>query len=97
MKPVRPDNNLGKAIVAMILFWPLGVPALVKATKVNTFYNDGNYAAAEDAAKSASKWGVIGIIVGIILRMIPLLLAIIYYTVLIGLGLGLTVLEDLQF
>ena len=62
--PARPDNNLVKSIIAILLCWPFGIPAIINSQKVNSLYDSGNYAAAEEASKQASKWSKIGIIVG---------------------------------
>jgi hypothetical protein len=64
--PARPDNNLVKAIISILLCWPFGIPAIINSQKVNSLYDSGNYAAAEEASKKASKWSKIGIIVGAI-------------------------------
>lgn len=64
--PARPDNNLVKSIIAILLCWPFGIPAIINSQKVNSLYDSGNYAAAEEASKQASKWSKIGIIVGAI-------------------------------
>lgn len=64
--PARPNNNLVKAIISILLCWPFGIPAIINSQKVNSLYDSGNYAAAEEASKKASKWSKIGIIVGAI-------------------------------
>ena len=64
--PARPDNNLVKAIISILLCWPFGIPAIINSQKVNSLYDSGNYEAAEEASKKASKWSKIGIIVGAI-------------------------------
>ena len=62
----------------MILFccMPLGIFAILSATKVNTAYDQGNYAEAQKASDDAKKWlkyGLIGGVVGIILYVIIVL------------------------
>lgn len=88
--PARPVNNLGKAIAAIVLFWPCGIPALINATKVDRLYNKANYEAALNASRQAGKWGKIGIIIGIILGAINLaflfVIYFVYFAMLIGMS-----------
>ncbi len=63
-KPPRPENYLAWAIVSACICWPFGIPAIVNAAKVNTAYNDGDYAEAEKNSLAAKKWAKIGTIVG---------------------------------
>ena len=81
--PARPDNNLVKSIIAILLCWPFGIPAIINSQKVNSLYDSGNYAAAEEASKQASKWSKIGIIVG----AIGMVLSVFLWIVAVFLGL----------
>lgn len=49
---------------------PLGIVAIVKASKVNSYYLAGQYELAEQASKDAKKWSIIGIISGIVINII---------------------------
>lgn len=60
-------NYLGLAIAALILFFPLGIPALIKAIRVNTLQNQGNIEEAIATSKSAHKFGKLGVIIGAII------------------------------
>lgn len=63
----KPDNNLVLAIITTVCCClPLGIVAIVQASKVNSLYAIGQYAAANQAAASAKKWSIIGIVVGVI-------------------------------
>jgi hypothetical protein len=67
MQPVQPapiNNNLTIAIVSVFFFWPLAIPAIINATKVNTLLAQGNYPAAQYAADQAKKFAKLGIIIG---------------------------------
>ncbi len=86
--PVRPENNLGKAITAMVLCWPFGVPALVNATRVNVLYDSGKYAEAQNASNQAAKWGKIGMIVGIVNIAFLIVFYTIYFSAIIGLSIA---------
>ena len=67
-QPMRtpPDNYLVFAILATIFCcWPLGIPAIVFATQVNTKFTQGDIAGAEDASKKAKMWSLIALGAGI--------------------------------
>jgi hypothetical protein len=54
-----PDNNLVWAIVSTILCcWPLGIVSIIKSTKVNSLWAQGDHAAAQKSADEAKKWAV---------------------------------------
>jgi hypothetical protein len=58
-----PDNNLAWAIVATLLCcWPFGIPAIIYALKVEPYWRDGHYEAAQKAANEAKKWSIISAI-----------------------------------
>lgn len=64
--PHQIDNNMTMSIVAIFLFWPLAIPAIINASKVNPLLEQGNYAAAQAAATESKKWSKIALIVGLI-------------------------------
>jgi len=54
-----PDNNLVWAIVSTILCcWPLGIVSIIKSTKVNTLWIQGDYSGAQKSANDAKKWAI---------------------------------------
>lgn len=64
----RPANNLVISIIATALSVsacciPIGLPALLKALKVNKLYDAGQYADAEEAAAGAKKWSIVTFII----------------------------------
>ncbi|GLY23232.1 hypothetical protein CA850_08660 [Micromonospora echinospora] len=63
--PQQIDNNMTMSIVAIFLFWPLAIPALINASKVNPLVQQGNYAAAQAAAAESKKWSKWALIVGL--------------------------------
>lgn len=66
-EPPCPENHLAKAIlVTLLCCWPLGIPAIVYAAKVNTLYNQRRYREAEEASRNADKWFLISLVGGII-------------------------------
>ena len=67
----KPSNNLVLAIITTACCClPLGIVAIVKASKVNSYYLAGQYELAEQASKDAKKWSIIGIISGIVINII---------------------------
>ncbi|MDI2031724.1 CD225/dispanin family protein [Saccharopolyspora sp. TS4A08] len=75
--PIR--NHLGWAIAGMLLFWPLGIPALVKCVEVAPLWYQGNYRGAEDSSRAAKNWGKAGVITGAVLYGLLFLLMIVYF------------------
>lgn len=63
--PGSPVNkNLGISIAGLILFWPVGLFALIKSLKVDGLVAQGDIAGAQAAADGAKKLGKIAVIVG---------------------------------
>ncbi|MEU5908245.1 CD225/dispanin family protein [Micromonospora sp. NPDC047527] len=67
------DNNMTMSIVAVFLFWPLAIPAIINASKVNPLLQQGDYAGAQAAATESRKWSKWALIVGITWYVIALL------------------------
>lgn len=62
--PMPPDKNIGWAIAALLLFWPLSIPAFIASLKVSDLWFTGRYQEALQASADAKKWGVAGVVVG---------------------------------
>ena len=81
----KPDSNLVWGIVAILstffcgafLCLPFGVASIIKALKVDSLWSAGRYQEAYDAAKSAKKWAL----AGIILYVAAVIISIIIYIV----------------
>lgn len=77
-KPPMPENYLVWAILATIFCncaFPLGIVAIIKASKVTSTYAIGDYAGAQKASQDAKRWTVLTAIIG---GGLALLMAIIY-------------------
>lgn len=75
-QPVKPNNNMALAIITTVLFClPLGIVGIVKANKVNNLYNEGQYDAAQEAAKEAKKYSIIGIVISVAIILIYVIIA----------------------
>ena len=63
---VKPNNYLVPAILATLFCClPLGIVAIVKASKVDGLFQSGQYAEAEQAAADAKKWTVWSVGIGV--------------------------------
>ncbi|SCG34201.1 CD225/dispanin family protein [Micromonospora halophytica] len=65
--PAQPEpinNNMTMSIVAIFFFWPLAIPAIINASKVNPLLQQGDYAGAQAAAAESKKWSKWAIIIG---------------------------------
>ncbi len=65
-QPPQIDNNMTMSIVSIFLFWPLAIPAIINASKVNPLLQQGDYAGAQAAVAESKKWSKLALIVGII-------------------------------
>ncbi|PWR13942.1 hypothetical protein DKT68_00450 [Micromonospora acroterricola] len=72
-QPPPINNNMTMSIVAIFLFWPLAIPAIINASKVNPLLQQGDYAGAQTAAAESRKWSKWALIVGIAWYVIVLL------------------------
>ncbi len=57
-QPQQPpvDNNMVMSIVSLLLFWPLGILAIINVSKVNSVLAVGDTAGAQHASAEAKKW-----------------------------------------
>ena len=75
-----PDNNLVWAIVSTILCcWPLGIVSIIKSTKVNTLWIQGDHVGAQKSADDAKKWAIYSAIGAV-------LFWVLYIILMVGLG-----------
>lgn len=76
-RPAQPKNYLVQSILVTIFCCLVfGIIGIINASKVNSEYAAGNYAAAEEASKNAKKWTMWGFIVGLIIGVLYLILMI---------------------
>jgi Interferon-induced transmembrane protein len=64
-QPPAINNNMTMSIVSIFLFWPLAIPAIINASKVNPALQVGDYATAQQAAAESKKWSKLALIIGI--------------------------------
>ena len=60
------DNNMTMSIISIFLFWPLAIPAIINASKVNPLLQQGDIAGAQAAAAESKKWSKLAIIIGLV-------------------------------
>ena len=70
---VCPPTYLALAIFSLACcFWPLGIVAIVYASKVKSLFLQGLASEARDASNKARMWSIIAIVVGIVINIITL-------------------------
>ncbi|MDT5029158.1 MAG: hypothetical protein QOE61_5584 [Micromonosporaceae bacterium] len=75
-QPQQVDNNMTMSIVAIFLFWPLAIPAIINASKVNPLAQSGDIAGAQTAAAESKKWSKLALIIGLVLYGLAILCCI---------------------
>jgi hypothetical protein len=75
-QPPQIDNNMTMSIVSIFLFWPLAIPAIINASKVNPALQVGDYATAQNAASESKKWSKLALIIGLSLWGLSILCCI---------------------
>ena len=73
-------NYLVPAIISIFCCWPLAIPAIIFATKVNSQVAAGDMAGAEDSSKKAKMFCYIALDIGIL----EIVFGIIYVVFVIG-------------
>jgi Interferon-induced transmembrane protein len=73
------DNNMTMSIVSIFLFWPLAIPAIINASKVNPALQAGDYAGAAAAAAESKKWSKLALIVGICWYVVVVICCVIWF------------------
>jgi hypothetical protein len=66
-------NNMATAVVGLLLFWPVGLFAVLSASKVNNLVAQGDFAGASDASQQAKKMGKLAIIIGAVILGLTIL------------------------
>ena|ERR1051326_675692 len=75
--PVQPiNNNMTMSIVAIFFFWPLAIPAIIAASKVNPALQMGDWAGAQQFAADSRKWSKLALIIGISLWVLYFICAV---------------------
>jgi uncharacterized membrane protein len=75
------ENNMTMSIVSIFLFWPLAIPAIMNASKVNTLLQQGDIAGAQQAAAESKKWSKLALIIGLCLWALCLVCCIAQFAI----------------
>lgn len=76
---MKPNNYMALAIFTTVCCcMPLGIVAIIKASKVNSLFYAKQYNAAILAANDAKKWSLIALIFGLAIGLIYLVIYSIY-------------------
>jgi len=73
----KPPNYLAWAIISIFLFWPTAIPALIKATNVDSEWQQGRYGEAEASSASARTFCLVSTIVGAAVILLSVVLIIV--------------------
>lgn len=82
--PQQVDNNMTMSIVSIFLFWPLAIPAIINASKVNPLVQQGDIAGAQAAAAESKKWSKLALIIGLVLWGVSILCCVGYLVLAAG-------------
>ncbi len=75
-------NYLVPAIISIFCCWPLAIPAIIFATRVNSSVAAGNMAAAQEASAQAKKFMKLAFIIGSVCWV----LFIVFYIAMFGIA-----------
>lgn len=105
MPPEPPKSNAGNnysmpktwlvesILVTLFCCLPFGIVGIVYSSQISSYFNHGNYAAAEEASRNAGKWTKIGFFTGISIYVLYL----IFYAILGASLIGTTMLGTSYF
>lgn len=105
MPPEPPKSNVGNnysmpktwlvesILVTLFCCLPFGIVGIVYSSQISSYFNHGNYAAAEEASRNAGKWTKIGFFTGISIYVLYL----IFYAILGASLIGTTMLGTSYF
>ncbi|MBP2319681.1 hypothetical protein JOF56_000066 [Kibdelosporangium banguiense] len=77
---LAPPSHLGWAIAALVVFWPIGIPAIIKSTQVDRYWMTGQPVLAEQASRTAKTLGVVAVAVAGALVVIWLVMFFVFFT-----------------
>ena len=75
-------NNMVIAIISIFCCWPVAIPAVISASKVNALAASGDMAGAQEQAAKAKKFATIAIGVGIALWVLTIICYVIFFVIL---------------
>lgn len=70
----RPSNYLAWAIVTIILFWPIGIPAIIKSTQVDRLWLEGRYGEAQQSSNTTKTLCLVATILAAVFIVLSVIL-----------------------
>ncbi|HEV7825883.1 MAG TPA: CD225/dispanin family protein [Mycobacteriales bacterium] len=64
--PVHVENNMVLSVVSLFFFWPVAIPAVMNAVKVNGLAAQGDHPGAQAAADAARRFATVAIVAGLV-------------------------------
>jgi uncharacterized membrane protein len=64
--PAHVENNMVLSVVSLFFFWPVAIPAVMNAVKVNGLAAQGDHEGARTAADTARRFATIAILAGLV-------------------------------
>jgi hypothetical protein len=64
--PDIPNYLWQSIVVTLCCCWPVGIPAIVYAARVNAFLASGNYTGAQESSQKARNWAIAAVVVGLL-------------------------------
>jgi hypothetical protein len=65
LRGTPPPSNVGWAIAAVLLFWPLAIPAFIYSSRVDSAWYRGDVSGAQRASANARTCGIWALVVGV--------------------------------
>lgn len=73
----RPANYLVWAILATVLCClPTGIASIIFATQVNSKWEMGDFAGAQESSAKAKKWAIISAVLGIVVTIVSVIIQV---------------------
>jgi ABC-type sulfate transport system permease component len=70
----RPSNYLAWAIVTIILFWPIGIAAIIKSTQVDRLWLEGRYSEARESSNTTKTLCLVATILAAVFIVLSMIL-----------------------
>jgi hypothetical protein len=70
----KPSNYLGWAIGCIFLFWPVAIPAIINATKVDPAWQYGQHAEAQQRSEKAKMFCMIATGLGVVVWLLNIII-----------------------
>jgi len=69
-----PPSRIGWAITALLLFWPLAIPAFIYSSRVESTWYRGDVAGAQRASANARTCGIVALVIGVVIGLLMIVI-----------------------